>query len=755
MRPPIDLKALQLKPYSIELPFFRLKLGVDNVRYDVHLSSEFRKVTERFIFELIIKHSDASQPFIINPEINWFREIAEFQRLCTEILTDGVNQAKAESEIQIDFLNQTALVKMFTDEIQNQYEEAIQHCKNVIRKQEFSHQAEATMMLREELASIIQRKNQIIRKVGAELFEYFIEVQNDVNMLRTSNFGNAAKLPEELFSNPILQSATQSDGFFMIENYALMGHRLEDPVNYISLIHILTEFLNHFSPPSPENLEAAADDASEESPREYAAPQDSLVDGWLKHRENIDALFNCFESEANLKKLRRCKADPGEIRALTKTLRLRKYLLRQIYRKLSKENMISGIVAAYLMKPVFERYCPPLSPQECLQYLVVPKARKNTLRKLKRFKTYFGKTFPRWPLNRTIRQINMTFRTARKKYLVRFLKDLSRYHRDMRNHQMIREAMDSINLTVDEKIINLSRENHCLYEFRLAHEEVIDKKPIIRHSVIKADVRGSSAIIEQMKSKNLNPASNFSLNFFDPISKILSPYGAVKIFIEGDAVILSIFEYEDAPGRWYCVSRACGLAIRMLMIVKKYNRINRKKGLPALEIGVGIGFSNAPPTFFYDEETQIMISPAITEADRLSRCDKALRRHLSKENPPFSVYELQPDVNAETALLFNARTIRYNVKGIQLSAQAFKKLSKEIHLKRLECEIPELSKDPLILYTGKFPTFSGNFQRLIIREAPIPRVSLKDLSVMGQTDSTYYEVCTNHALYAHVKKAGN
>jgi len=149
MQYPIDLKPFQLKAYSIELPFFRLKLGVDNVRYDVHISSEFRKVTERFVFDLIIKYSEASPPFIINPDINWFRETAEFQRLCTEILNDGVNQAKAETEIQIDFLAQIALVKMLTGEIQNQYEEAIQHCKNVIRKQEFSHQMEETLMLRE------------------------------------------------------------------------------------------------------------------------------------------------------------------------------------------------------------------------------------------------------------------------------------------------------------------------------------------------------------------------------------------------------------------------------------------------------------------------------------------------------------------------------------------------------------------------------------------------------------------------------
>ena len=239
-----ELNKLQIESYNVELPFDRLHLGVDNVRYDVYISAEFRKVAEQFIFELIMKHAEVSKSFILNPEMNWFKETSDFQRLCTEILTDSVHKAKAQEELQVDFLAQTALVKFLTGEIQSQYEEAIQHCKNVIRRQEISHLMEATLKLREEVSSIIQQKNQIIRKVGAELFEYFIEVQQEVNKLRSSNFGDAATLPEELFSNPILHASSGSDGFFLIEKYVLLGHRLEDPVNYNTLVHLLTGFLS-------------------------------------------------------------------------------------------------------------------------------------------------------------------------------------------------------------------------------------------------------------------------------------------------------------------------------------------------------------------------------------------------------------------------------------------------------------------------------------------------------------------------------
>lgn len=39
-----------------------------------------------------------------------------------------------------------------------------------------------------------------------------------------------------------------------------------------------------------------------------------------------------------------------------------------------------------------------------------------------------------------------------------------------------------------------------------------------------------------------------------------------------------------------------------------------------------------------------------------------------------------------------------------------------------------------------------------IREADIPEISLKDLSVIGNTGQKYYEVITNQKIYDHVKR---
>jgi hypothetical protein len=635
----------------------------------------------------------------------------------------------------------------------------MKHFKTIIRKHEISEKIEETQKSREEVASIVHRKKHILRTVGTEVFKYFIEAQHELKDLRESNFGADAILPEELFSNPILQSTMQPDGFFLIENYVLLGHRVEDPVNYKTLINILASFLSQLAGETSHSHEYGGTpaDLAENKIRpvqlkNFISSASSYIDGLIKDVDNMDVLFNSFQSMETYHKLKIQKSDKQKRLSVKQAEKRQNQLLNLFYKRMIQEKMIDGIVAAYKMQLVFSNYCPPLSPQECLQYLVVPKSRKNTTRKLKRFKKYYGKAFPlRW-LNRTIIDIKTTPKRIQKILLIRFLKDFVRYHRDLCNFNLIKEAGDCINLTADEKIIKLSRENHTLYEFVMSNEESVDKKAIINHAVVKADIRGSSLIIEQMKSQNLNPASNFSLNFFDPISKILSLYGAVKVFIEGDAIILAIFEHEGTPGRWYGMARACGLSINVLNIVKKYNSINQKNGLPSLDIGVGIGYNDAPPTFFYDGSNQIMISPAINVADQLSGCNKALRERLSNANLPFNVYVLQPALDSSTALLSDFAFLRYNVNGIELSPEGFEKLNREIHLKCIESQLQDIHPVPMVLYTGTFPTVAGNYQRLVIRESVIPEVALTNLNPIRQTDKKFYEVCTNPKVYDHVKQ---
>ena len=70
---------------------------------------------------------------------------------------------------------------------------------------------------------------------------------------------------------------------------------------------------------------------------------------------------------------------------------------------------------------------------------------------------------------------------------------------------------------------------------------------------MKADVRGSTTVTDELQNKGLNPASYFSTRFFNPINKILETYGAHKVFIEGDAIISELSGIRaEPPGMVLC-----------------------------------------------------------------------------------------------------------------------------------------------------------------------------------------------------------
>ncbi len=115
--------------------------------------------------------------------------------------------------------------------------------------------------------------------------------------------------------------------------------------------------------------------------------------------------------------------------------------------------------------------------------------------------------------------------------------------------------MERINLVRSEHSRELSRVNKSLYEFLHPDEGRPADDPVINHVVIKADVRGSTGITKDLLARGMNPASHFSMDLHEPVKRMLEHYGAAKVFIEGDAIILAIYEHEvdarhhDAPWR--------------------------------------------------------------------------------------------------------------------------------------------------------------------------------------------------------------
>jgi hypothetical protein len=292
--------------------------------------------------------------------------------------------------------------------------------------------------------------------------------------------------------------------------------------------------------------------------------------------------------------------------------------------------------------------------------------------------------------------------------------------------------------------------NGTLYEFLLAEEHKPSEEKVLRHVVIKADVRDSSRLTRSLMEKGLNPASYFSLNFYDPVNKLLAKYGASKVFIEGDAVILALLERE---GESLAVGRACVLAREMLEIVNGYNQVVERARLPGLELGVGISFQDCAPLYLMDGEQRIMISDALNESDRLSSCNKRLRKAMEPKRVPFRVYVMQTGNETDASKGAEDFMMSYNLNGIRISEAAFQRLQQEISLESCKLDFPKLfGSEEYQIYSGMVPVGNGIFRRIAVRASRMPQIDPRGFNLQRWTERNYYEVCSNPAVYAALEK---
>ncbi len=740
LRRPPSLKDLPILPYHVRFSLDRLSIGVDNVRHDVQVSPRLRQAADRAAFLLMVRHTGIEEMVRAGGPPEWKKAREVFQDRCRRVLTAAVHKAKSKREIQIDYLAQAAVAKLILQSTEKQFERVLQTLEQHLSGYELSlHQdLSATVAIKEKLTWIRQHRAEMIRSAAGDLFQEAVDSGKDVDTLREANFGSDALLPGDFFSNPMLHADALRDDAFLLENYTLLSHRFEDPDSYERLMALLSDFILRIDRDRhPAAVDEEPEEASRTDPTRY----------WMVV-ENVDALFDARLTADQLNELPPGREMRAERRRLRQQRRSQHRLLGKMYRTFQRAGLLYRVCAGFEVPALCERFCPPLVPQQILRYLVEPSSRRRTIAQLNRLKGYYGRSFSPALLNRAVRQARALPRAKKRERLLLFLRALARYHRDASHYRQARGAMDSIAIDPDERTLQLSRENRTLYDFLLPDEQGKEDQPVIGHVIIKADVRGSTDLTYRMKGHQLNPASFFSLNLFDPITEILFDYDAAKEFIEGDALILSIFEKQETPEGWYSVSRACGLAVRMLQIVAHSNIKSRKHQLPVLELGIGICYDASPPAFLFDAGNRIMISTAINRADRLSGCHKRLRKLIEKRKLPFNLYVFQTVSEKERDKTADDLFFRYNVNGIELNAEGFEKLSREINLVELSfSDAAEEQQAAHRFHAGRVPLVHGRYQTLVIREAPVFNVEADSLRVLSKSPHRYYEVCTHPRLY--------
>ena len=333
-------------------------------------------------------------------------------------------------------------------------------------------------------------------------------------------------------------------------------------------------------------------------------------------------------------------------------------------------------------------------------------------------------------------------------YAIRYLKDFLSFRRDLKLAYYTYQQMSRLKILQDSESIQLSKDNGSLYEFRLSQDTDSQAGKIKAHVVLKADVRGSTEITRQLVEKRLNPATHFSMNFFGPITKLLDRFGAKKVFVEGDALILTVLETGAMTTQAMTVANACGLARRILLVMEAQNSQNRAHNLPKLELGLGISFSDDAPAYLYDEQRKIMISPAINEADRLSSCSSELRHDTRwRKNLRHRVEVFSDDGGVA---IKGARKLRFNLNGIELAPPAFKKLKSEMVLHKLKVHTRSGEGDNY--HVGRFVDRRGSAHWLVIREATVKTWKKdKNTQCIEHVEDFFYEVVTDPELVGKVK----
>jgi len=742
-------------------------------------------------------------------------EHSAFRKLLMEVLQESLTRAKFQQSIESDILHRLALLKFVSQEMSNQFSSILVECKDWIRARgELFEHSEQAHVMRSKIADVQADRKNVIRQVGETLCRVWCDVEeNALSKTRRALFGDDFRATYELLHNRFLFVEGGNDDQFIVEHYVLLGNFVNDPDRFEVFDALMLDFVREYvlagddeeltkarktherlleqarllrseiARLEEEHEEAAgrahdgdrsfpslfkrkvgsSSDARHEleevrrkmaslemnleelDPQIEAARQrmefltDELrnrIGDYLNQPANATRMFDVRAAEDE-------SADnpgaPGEVRA---------HLLEEWVHRLEERDLLFHVLAGYELRRIASEYSPPIHLQQLKKALVYREEAKRVAQILEKFP---ARKVSMKRLEESSRGIRRRTVQETLTFGLQFAEDLMRLRRDRRNYQQVVGWMERINLVHSERTRELSRANKSLYEFLHPDESRPAEDPVINHVVIKGDVRGSTGITKDLLARGMNPASHFSMNLHEPVKRMLERYGAAKVFIEGDAIILAIYETESTRATQRAVARACVLAREILAVTAAYNARAKAGDLPRLELGVGVAFQDSAPSLWMDADSRIMISRALNLSDRLSSCSKIAKRLFQINSGPFNVYLLQTlmeDVGADEG---EELLVRYNLNGIELNEEGFQKLSSEISLSPMTGNFPlPWGKERVQLYIGEVP-LGESLEPIVVRKGFVRQ--LQPGGIIGsQGTRAYYEVCTDGKLLELARK---
>lgn len=765
-------RPLQVKT-PFKLLFDKLPTGIDNHRIDVALSPEFMDRTRLFVRRTLL-HDVTENHWGEPPPPPDSKDLQAVREGYSGLMELTVDRARKHNRLELVQLLQFSVARFLIQLVEEEFE----RLKNQVKRAKSLDSNQSTgrsVQLHERLVILARSENAVRYRITRRLFREVLKMENmRLSKLRKSVLGRSWPVPKPILFNPMLQLPSLWADEQLMGHYPLICTDRDDPdafdrVNRL-VVGLFREFLPAWSWPLERGgeFELTTSDI-QTAARRHQGDHGGLVGysetrmllqrslqpveyeerrySWLDSPENIDRIVYSVRHRKSV----RTDHDEPEMRTAWNLPRWPAFhhrLLRRITKAFRGTRVELELLACHAAPGLYHELNRQVPVRLLCQYLADRMTRRELQRKLSSLQRRPDPDQVLKVLDRMRGIIKSMPATRRRRRIYSFLRHFALFRRDLKQAYFAHAAMRRIHLLVRPEDIELSRRNGSLMEFPLRQELRPGRQHIRNHVIIKADVRGSTTMTNELRKRDLNPASHFSLNFFEPINKLLENYGAKKVFIEGDAVILSIFEYEDTPYQWLCVAHACGLARKILQVVDDQNVKNRQTGLPELELGLGIAFSDEAPTFLYDEGREIMISPAINRADQLSSCSAAVRNSAYGKRLGRGVLVLAPQPSEQVNKVASDKLVRYNVNGIELDVPAYYKLKSELAFRKVELQTGKRARNDHLL-VARYPDLEGHMHALVIREAEVTLWDGERPGKRAADGRCYYQVITDPDMIAY------
>ncbi len=752
-RTKLQSKFPLLPPALETVNFSRIPRGVDNIHIDVLLSPEFRKKCSRLIHRLVplvIQYHKNGKGHLKLPN-NFFNPLqSDFNALLSLSLRKG----KDSGEKQLPDLLYITVLKFVHYEVNNSVAATIKYTKENINehhKRGIGRRNDSTYV-----EWLFRYRDTIIASTNLAMLQG-MTVNNHAATVKAfrSFLGMANTFTLQAMQTPIVLAEAPHNEHLQMTHYLILGQQQNDTNSFVRLDKVLADvFADH--------LWLVREKGEAGTRRETALHPDTHINSnvidslsqpsVLMHPYNTTILLDTGWTRDKLDKISKL-SDWKKYRRLKQHLGFQKKLQEHLLASLDKEGYAPWINAAYAARRIINKSSTDLSPA-ALTSLLTRSGRREEL--TQRMQDLFRTTMTppaRELILHVWEELHHQSGKLLQRNLLRFIGDFARYRRDLLLLLGYQRAASQLSLLSADKDIQTSRANYTLYEFLLHSEVRNSEAPILSHIIIKADLRGSTEVTEKLTELSLNPATHFDRNFFTPINEVIESYGAEKVFIEGDAIILALNEYAGENQDSMIASRACGLAARILQIVAKQNRELTVYGLPMLELGIGVAFCDHAPRYLFDGQHRITISPAINRADRLSACTHGVRKWREQQHVPANFVEVyQPSAHARSQGEKAQKDMVFNLNGILLEPAVHDKLKQELTLNPVKNTLESIQDSRL--YSINFPDLSGESHSLIVRKAPVrefdPEYQVGNTPIIA--DRYFYEVIYRPELLDQLRK---